>query len=69
MINPALEPLEFWFQPGPDPLLPQLRTVLAHQAQQQAGPAAVPLRWAITAADPSRGLRLEAMVLTSTAAL
>jgi len=61
----ALEPLEFWFQPGPGPLLPQLRTALAHQAQRQAGPAAEPLRWAITAVDPSRGLRLEGMLMVS----
>ncbi len=51
-----LEPLELWLQPVEGPLLPQLRSALA-----TAG--AEPLRWAITAVEPGRGLRIEAIRL------
>ncbi|MFM7265966.1 MAG: hypothetical protein ACKOZW_10330 [Cyanobium sp.] len=54
-----LAPLELWLQPGPGPLRPQLLAAL-----DAAG--AVPLRWAITAVDPQRGLRLEGVVLERT---
>jgi hypothetical protein len=54
--GPVLAPLELWLRPGPGPLRPQLRAALA-----AAG--AEPLRWAITAVDPQRGLRVEAVVL------
>jgi len=55
-----LQPLEVWIQPQPGPLLPQIRLALA-AAAQEPGVAARPLRWAITAADPRRGLRIEAV--------
>ncbi|MCX5966135.1 MAG: hypothetical protein NTV57_00525 [Cyanobacteria bacterium] len=58
-----LEPLQAWFQPRPGPLLPQLRPALLARAQAQAGPGAQLLRWAITAAEAERGLRIEAVVL------
>jgi hypothetical protein len=60
---PALVPLELWLQPQAGPLLPQLRRVLGAEAVRLAGPGAEPLRWAVTAADPQRGLRLEGMVV------
>ncbi len=58
-----LEPLHAWFQPQPGPLLPQLKPALLARAQQQAGPGAQLLRWAITAAEAQRGLRIEAVLL------
>ena len=61
MVN--LLPLQTWVQPGPGPLLPQLRSHLAVIALRQAGLGAQPLRWAITAVDPARGLHIEAVVL------
>ncbi len=54
--RPALAPLELWLRPRPGALLPQL-----HAAFAAAG--IEPLRWAITAADPQRGLRLEGVQL------
>ena len=59
----ALVPLELWLQTTPGPLLPQLRQVLAQEACRLAGMGAEPLRWAITAVDPQRGLRLEGIVV------
>lgn len=54
-----LVPLELWLAPAAGPLLPRLRQALA-----EACPAGgEPLRWAITAADPQRGLRLEAVLI------
>ncbi len=67
MTVTSLVPLELWVQPAAGPLLPQLRRALAQGARQQAGPGAEPLRWAITAVDPIRGLRLEGMLLVSAA--
>jgi len=58
-----LEPLEVWFQPAPGPLLPRLQPFLAASAMAQAGPRAWLLRWAITAAVPGRGLKLEAVLV------
>jgi hypothetical protein len=62
-----LQPLELWFQPGTGPLLPQVRAALGRQARRSPADAAAgfaePLRWAITAVDPERGLRLEAVML------
>jgi hypothetical protein len=55
--SPRLAPLELWLRPEPAPLLPQLRAALAAAGGE-------PLRWAITAVDPERGLRLEGVVLT-----
>lgn len=60
-----LEPLAVWFQPAAGPLLPQLRPFLAAAAEAQAGHQAQLLRWAITCADPARGLRIEAVVLVA----
>ncbi len=59
---PRLRPLELWLRPGPGPLLSQLRQALREQAVRLAGEGAEPLRWAITAVDPERGLRLEGLV-------
>ena len=58
-----LEPLEIWFQPAKGALLPQLRPFLIAAGQAQAGPSARLLRWAITAAEPARGLRVEAVLV------
>jgi hypothetical protein len=58
-----LEPLLAWIQPQPGPLLPQLKPALLARAQAQAGPGAQLLRWAITAAEAERGLRIEAVLL------
>ena len=59
----ALVPLELWLQASPGPLLPQLRQGLAREARRLACEGAEPLRWAITAVDPHRGLRLEGIVV------
>jgi hypothetical protein len=61
--TPALVPLELWLQPLAGPLLPQLRRALGAESTRLAGPGAEPLRWAVTAVDPQRGLRLEGMVV------
>ncbi len=58
-----LQPLDLWLQPRDAPLLPQLRQALAEAAAAQLGPGAEPLRWAITAVDPLRGLRLEGVLV------
>ena len=59
----SLVPLELWVRPAPGPRLPQLRQALAKEARRLAGEGAEPLRWAITAVDPVRGLRLEGIVV------
>lgn len=59
----SLVPLELWLQTAPGPRLPQLRQALAKEARRLAGEGAAPLRWAITAVDPRRGLRLEGIVV------
>ena len=58
-----LEPLEIWFQPAKGALLPQLRPFLIAAGQAQAGASARLLRWAITAAEPARGVRIEAVLI------
>ncbi len=58
-----LVPLELWLQASPGPLLPQLRQGLTREARRLAGEGAETLRWAITAVDPHRGLRLEGIVV------
>jgi len=58
-----LELLQLWFKPLQGSRLSQLRPALVAAAQAQAGPGAQLLRWAITAAEPVRGLRIEAVVL------
>ena len=65
MSPPALRlhPLDLWFEPQEGPLLPQLRQALRLNAERQLGPGAEPLRWAITAVDPQRGLRLEGVLV------
>lgn len=66
MSAPAqrLHPLDLWFAPQEGPLLPQLRQALRLGAERQLGPGAEPLRWAITAVDPQRGLRLEGVLVS-----
>ncbi|MEA5443599.1 hypothetical protein [Cyanobium gracile] len=59
----SLVPLELWLQTSPGPLLPQLRQALRQEAIRLAGAGAEPLRWAITAVDSARGLRLEGIVV------
>jgi len=59
----SLVPLELWVRPAPGPRLPQLRQALVKEARRLAGEGAEPLRWAITAVDPVRGLRLEGIVV------
>ncbi len=63
MSSPALVPLELWLRPQAGPLLPQLRRALGAEAYRLAGQGGEPLRWAVTAVDPERGLRLEGMVV------
>ena len=58
-----LQSLDLWLQPADAPLLPQLRQALAEVAASQLGPGSEPLRWAITAVDPLRGLRLEGVLV------
>ena len=58
-----LEPLAVWFQPAAGALLPQLRPFLLAAGQAQAGTSARLLRWAITAAEPAQGLRIEAVLV------
>ncbi len=57
-----LQPLELWIRRNPGPLLPQIRRAL-EEASLQSGASARPLRWAITGADPLRGLRIEAVLI------
>jgi hypothetical protein len=52
-----------WFQPAEGALLPQLEPFLAAAGQAQAGSSAQLLRWAITAAEPGRGLLIEAVLV------
>ena len=59
----SLVPLELWVRPSPGPRLPKLRQALAREARRLAGEGAEPLRWAITAVDPVRGLRLEGILV------
>jgi len=59
----ALQPLACWCPPGPPPLLPRLQAALAAHLLALHGPGCEPLRWAVTAVDPERGLRLEGVVL------
>lgn len=58
-----LEPLALWFQPQAGRLLPQLRAFLLAAGQARAGTRVRLLRWAITAAEPARGLRIEAVLV------
>jgi hypothetical protein len=60
---PLLVPLELWLQPVSGALLPQLGPALQAEARRLAGEGAEPLRWAVTAVDPARGLRLEGIVV------
>jgi hypothetical protein len=53
---PTLQPLAFWLQPRPGPLLPQLRDALAAASGEA-------LRWAVTAVEPGRGLLVEGVLL------
>ena len=58
-----LVPLLVWFQPVAGALLPQLDRFLAAEARRRCGPQADVLRWAITAAEASRGLRIEGVLV------
>ncbi len=53
----------FWFAPAPGPLLPQLRNELAELCQRRGGTGSRPLRWALTAAERGRGVRIEAVLV------
>ncbi|MDM7952621.1 MAG: hypothetical protein QUV07_05315 [Cyanobium sp. CZS 25K] len=59
----SLVPLALWLQTSPGALLPQLRQALQQEATRLAGAGAEPLRWAVTAVDACRGLRLEGIVV------
>lgn len=53
-----LEPVELWLPRGSGPLLPRIRAALADEGE--------PLRWAITAVEPTESgpqLCIEAMVI------
>jgi len=58
-----LEPLALWFQPEAGALLPQLRDFLLAAGQARVGTRVRLLRWAITAAEQTRGLRIEAVLV------
>ncbi|MFM8606145.1 MAG: hypothetical protein ACKOBY_11630 [Cyanobium sp.] len=58
----VLVPFTFWWE-GP-PALPGLRAAIAAHLADLGWPAAEPLRWAITAVDPSRGLQLEGVAVS-----
>ena len=58
-----LEPLLVWFQPQAGALLPQLSRFLADEARRRSGPQAEVLRWAITAAEATQGLRIEGVLV------
>lgn len=62
-----LLPLELWIQPAPGPLLARIRQELAAAARSAHGQSARPLRWAITAVHPARGLRIEALLVCEAA--
>lgn len=53
----------FWWSPAPGPLLPQLHNELADLCRRQGGTGSRPLRWALTAAERGRGLRIEAVLV------
>lgn len=52
-----------WLAPAPGPLLPQLRARLEELCQQRGGAGTRPLRWALTAADQARGVRIEVVLV------
>ncbi|MFZ9753109.1 MAG: hypothetical protein ACO3B3_06110 [Cyanobium sp.] len=52
-----------WFKPAPGPLLPQLRAQLEELCQQRGGAATRALRWALTAAEQARGVRIEVVLV------
>ncbi len=52
-----------WLQPGPGPLLPQLRAELGQLCQRRGGAGARALRWALTAAEQGRGVRIEVVLV------
>ena len=63
-----LQPLELWFLPTAGPLLPQVRAALSEYARTvggTAGDVAEPLRWAITAVEARRGLRIEGVLVVA----
>jgi hypothetical protein len=52
-----------WFKPAPGPLLPQLRAQLEELCQQRGGAGTRALRWALTAAEQARGVRIEVVLV------
>ena len=54
-----LQPITLQLRRAPGPLLAQIEAALAPHGQ--------PLRWAITAAEPLRGLHIEAVLLVGDA--
>jgi hypothetical protein len=59
---PLLVPFTFWWA-GP-PALPGLRAAIAAHLLDLGWPGAEPLRWAITAVEPGRGLQLEGIAVS-----
>ena len=62
----SLVPLDCWLPAAEGPLLPHLQREMAHRLTALG--AQELLRWAITAVDPQRGLRLEGVALRRGAA-
>jgi hypothetical protein len=58
-----LESVLLWLPPGAAALRPQVRQALQEHAGTAGWVGAEPLRWAITAVDPGRALRLEAVLV------
>ena len=52
-----------WLAPVPGPLLPQLRAQLRELCQQRGGAGTRALRWALTAAEQARGVRIEVVLV------
>ncbi len=52
-----------WLAPAPGPLLPQLRVQLRALCQERGGAGTRALRWALTAAEQARGVRIEVVLV------
>ncbi|MEB3352855.1 MAG: hypothetical protein VKM34_01275 [Cyanobacteriota bacterium] len=65
--GPLLVPFTFWRAgddlPARPPVLDNLRAAIAAHLADLGRPDAEPLRWAITAVDPERGLLLEGVAV------
>lgn len=67
--GPRLVPFAFWqplesIRPDP-PRLQDLRRAMELHLAELGFPGAEPLRWAITAVEPERGLRIEGIGLSA----